>query len=132
MRILGCGDRHWTDYAAVCAVMDGIVEDLRLIDGVDPEIIEGEASGADTCVWNWAMERSYTVHRCQADWQKYGRAAGPIRNQFMLDLGPDVVVAFHRDLDGSRGTRDMVYRAMKANVDVFHWDGKQLVGLTLE
>lgn len=131
MKMLGCGDRHWTDYAAVCAVMTSIAQDLRLIDGLDPEVIEGEAPGADTCVWNWAMENSYTVYRCHADWRKYGKAAGPIRNQAMLEMKPDVVVAFHRDLDKSRGTRDMVYRAMKAGVDVFHWDGEQLVGLTM-
>ena len=55
------------------------------------------------------------VKEYPADWQKHGRAAGPIRNQQMLDEGkPDLVVAF----DGGRGTADMIARAEKAGVRV--------------
>jgi hypothetical protein len=54
-----------------------------------------------------------------AQWHKYGRAAGPIRNQQMLAEGkPDLVLAFHDDIDGSRGTKDMVNRARRAGVKV--------------
>ena len=48
-----------------------------------------------------------------ADWTKHGKAAGPIRNQKMLDECPDLVVAF----PGGKGTADMVRRAMKAGID---------------
>jgi hypothetical protein len=50
-----------------------------------------------------------------AQWKKHGRAAGPIRNQRMLDEGkPDLVVAF----PGGRGTADMIRRAERAGVPV--------------
>lgn len=50
-----------------------------------------------------------------ADWSKYGKAAGPMRNQKMLDeYKPDLVVA----LPGGRGTADMVSRARVAGVEV--------------
>jgi hypothetical protein len=50
-----------------------------------------------------------------AQWKKHGRAAGPIRNQRMLDKGkPDLVVAF----PGGRGTADMIRRAERAGVPV--------------
>ena len=48
----------------------------------------------------------------EADWKKYGKLAGPKRNQQMLDEGmPDLVVAFHADIKNSKGTFDMVNRA---------------------
>jgi hypothetical protein len=54
-----------------------------------------------------------------ANWKLFGLSAGPIRNQQMLDEGkPDFVIAFHDNLYASRGTQDMVTRAMKAGVPV--------------
>jgi hypothetical protein len=47
------------------------------------------------------------------------RVAGPIRNQQMLDEGhPDLVIAFHDNMSESRGTRDMVGRAIKGGFSV--------------
>lgn len=56
-----------------------------------------------------------------ADWQKYNKAAGPVRNGEMLKLHPDInlVLAFHDDIDSSRGTADMVARAQKADIEVW-------------
>jgi hypothetical protein len=50
----------------------------------------------------------------KADWHRHGRAAGPIRNQKMLDWGPDLVVAFA----GGTGTAGMVRLARAACVEV--------------
>ena len=63
------------------------------------------------------MKHGAWVHVIPADWKKHGRAAGPIRNQQMLDEGKaDVVVALW---DGkSRGTLDMIQRATEAGVPV--------------
>jgi hypothetical protein len=58
------------------------------------------------------------VESFPADWEQYGRAAGPIRNQQMLEAKPDRVFAFHEDLEHSKGTGDMVRRARKAGVPV--------------
>ena len=50
------------------------------------------------------------------------RAAGPIRNQRMLVEGkPDLVIAFHDDLESSRGTKDMIKRSLKAGIRVWHY-----------
>ena len=52
-----------------------------------------------------------------ADWNKYGKAAGVLRNQQMLDEGhPDLVVYFHKDIENSKGTKDMIIRAIDANI----------------
>ncbi len=52
-----------------------------------------------------------------AEWERFGKSAGPIRNQKMLDEGkPDLVIAFHEDLEKSRGTKDMISRAFRKGI----------------
>lgn len=79
------------------------------------EIISGMATGADTFAAEWARRFLFPLHEFPANWRKDGRAAGPIRNQRMIDEGkPDVVIAF----PGGRGTADMVSRAEKSGIKV--------------
>lgn len=71
-------------------------------------IVEGGATGADAAARRWAQNAGVPCSTMPADWKANGRAAGPIRNQKMLDLyEPDYVIAF----PGGRGTKDMVTRA---------------------
>jgi len=117
MRVLVCGDRNWTDREAVWRELS----DLRNEYWDDAlVVIEGGCTGADTFAreWCWAHR---TVGRMEftAEWNKYGRAAGPIRNQRMIDEGtPDLVLAFHADIGNSKGTWDLVKRANKAGIPV--------------
>lgn len=78
-------------------------------------IIEGGANGADKLGRIWAVFRNRGRVRFAAEWGRYGKAAGAIRNQQMLDEGrPDLVVAF----PGGRGTADMIRRARAAGLEV--------------
>ena len=116
MRLLICGDRKWA-----------IGSDIKkVIEGFKPSVvIEGEAKGADTLARLAAESLGIEVLRFPADWEKYGRAAGPIRNSQMLKEGnPDVVVGFHGNIVESKGTRDMLTRAKKAGKATFIFDGK--------
>ena len=88
-------------------------------------LIHGLADGADKlseCALRLMSphgedERDWKVLQYKANWKKYGRAAGPIRNQQMLDEGkPDLVLAFWKNK--SRGTEDMIRRARKVGVEV--------------
>lgn len=92
-------------------------------------VVEGGARGADRCAGRWAAaarSRGVGWLRIDADWRRYRRAAGPIRNGWMLayllqarDLGHAVgVLAFHDDLERSRGTANMVGIAEAAGVPV--------------
>ena len=111
MRVLICGDRNWSS-------MDSIVHQLSRVKKVTL-VIAGGAKGADTMGWLAAGRLGLKSKIFSANWEKYGKAAGPIRNQQMLDEGkPDLVLAFHPDLTKSKGTADMVRRAKKANVPV--------------
>lgn len=79
-------------------------------------IIHGACrSGADLWADEWAVVNWTQIEEYPADWAKYGRAAGPIRNRRMISEGkPDLVLAF----PGGRGTSDMVRRAELAGITV--------------
>lgn len=82
-------------------------------------LIEGGALGADRLARRWAYTvGGITVETFPADWGAHGKAAGPIRNQRMIDEGkPDVVLAF----PGGRGTADMIRRAEAAGIRVIRF-----------
>ena len=120
MRVLICGDRNWNDIDRVREV----VKEMHGKSFIDV-VIEGEAKGADILARVAAEGIGIKVEKYPADWQKYGRAAGPIRNSQMLKEGnPDVVVGFHWKVEESKCTRDMLTRAKKAGKPTFIFDGK--------
>ena len=111
MRVLVCGGRDYADHGTIWRTMDGIRERTSF-----STLIEGGATGADMWCRKWAKcQHGMEIETHLADWRKHGRAAGPLRNQRMLDEGrPDLVVAF----PGGRGTADMVCRARAAGIEV--------------
>jgi len=110
MKVLICGDRNWTDVHSIAQ------EIMKL--SISTVIIEGEAKGADTIAAVIGAYLGYEIERYPADWNKYQRAAGPIRNKQMLTEGkPDLVLAFHSDLEKSKGTKSMVMLAMTAGIE---------------
>lgn len=112
LRILICGDRNWTD--------GGLI--YQLLADVDAAcVIEGKCRGADQLACKAAEALNIPVQSFPADWGRYGGAAGPIRNQQMLDEGkPNIVWAFHDDLTRSAGTKNMIQLATKARVLIKH------------
>lgn len=108
-RVIICGGRDFSDQAVVFGTLER-VHASRVI----TEVIHGDASGADKISGDWAAMHGIKVTACAADWSKHGRAAGPIRNGFMLTLKPDGVIAF----PGGRGTADMCAQAEKAGIPV--------------
>lgn len=112
MRVLICGDRNWTD-------IETIADCIRVLP-LHSTVIHGAARGADSIAGALAgTAPTLDVESYPAKWDRYGRAAGPIRNQQMLDEGkPDLVLYFHDNLAQSKGTADMVRRAQKAGIPV--------------
>jgi hypothetical protein len=84
----------------------------------------GEKHGVDTCARKAARALGIACKPMPADWQRYGRAAGPIRNKEMLAfllhlrwIGWDVLtLAFHEHIEESKGTKNMLDQAGKAGV----------------
>lgn len=109
-RVLVCGGRDYADQSMLFGVLDMLSEE-RVINCV----IQGGASGADKLARMWAISRNHHFDTFDADWRSLGKAAGPIRNQRMIDEGkPTLVLAFA----GGRGTADMIGRARSAGIPV--------------
>lgn len=117
MRVLVCGSRTWRHPVPIQALLDG----LRQLYPSTLTVIEGCARGADEVACREEGNPANEHEHYRADWGQYGKAAGPIRNQTMLDKGkPNVVFAFvDKPLEESRGTHSMVSLARKADVPVY-------------
>jgi hypothetical protein len=108
MRLLICGSRHWTNQELISITIDKFKPDI---------IIEGEGRGADIIARKIGQAKHITIWQYPANWQLYGRSAGPIRNTQMLDEGkPDLIVAFHNDIKHSKGTADMIKQATERKI----------------
>lgn len=110
MKVIVCGGRNFDDRAMLFRVLDSLHEQHRFT-----LIIHGMARGADRLADNWAQYNQVRSYRFHAAWDREKRGAGPLRNARMLDKGqPELVIGF----PGGRGTRDMMRKALDANVKV--------------
>lgn len=108
IKVLVCGGRDYTNRENVFSLLnDFILPHIKI------HVIEGGAKGADRLAREWAIENGMSYTTYEADWKKHGKAAGPIRNQEMLDReSPDWVIAF----PGGKGTANMIKLAKKHGV----------------
>lgn len=114
MRVLVTGSREWTDSYRLTRAL----AEVHTRGDEDVTLVHGGAKGADFLAgeiarsWGWRVE----VH--PARWDEHGRGAGPIRNQEMVDAGADVCVAFFKEGEANRGTRDCATKAKVAGIPV--------------
>lgn len=117
-RILICGGRDFKEVDSLDAIMKSATPYF------DPEfcIIHGGGRGADMLAHYWAFFQGCPVIRMDANWDFYGRQAGPVRNKWMLDYSfPDMVIA----LPGGPGTRNMIALAKERNI--FVWEPLKII-----
>ena len=130
-RVLVCGGRKWGELLVARGAPPDQIEAARALQSSQKQavfddlsrimtkrvidiIIEGGAAGADACAKSWAFRHWVKSKTYKADWKR-GPAAGPMRNQRMIDDGkPDLVLAF----PGGKGTLDMITRARAAGIEV--------------
>lgn len=116
-RILVTGSRDWPDREAVSQALNNAAKQYGRI-----VVVHGAwPSGADLHARQWvtamrAIRSGHTEDPHPADWPRYGRPAGPIRNQKMVDLGAALCLAF--PYGKSDGTRDCMHRAKLAGIRV--------------
>lgn len=105
------GGRDFADYNRLAYVCDRIIR----MDKAPPVVLSGGCRGADQMGKIWAEKAAILCDVYHANWDKHGKAAGPIRNQKMVDAA-DALIAFW---DGeSRGTKDVIKRAAKARLNI--------------
>lgn len=114
MLVLCCGDRDWKDKRLPFDVLAGLKQEHSEL-----RVIEGGQRGADFLCFCAADLLRLPVRTEKAEWGKFGKAAGPIRNRRMLDMNPDLVIGFHDDIDSSKGTRDCLKEARKRGIEVW-------------
>ena len=82
-------------------------------------MIHGDCRGADKLGAFVAERLGLEVIPYPAEWHIYKRGAGPVRNQQMIDKGkPELVLAFHENINESVGTIDMIKKAKRAGLKV--------------
>jgi hypothetical protein len=117
-RVLVCGGRDFTNRDFVWNTLS----DLDATRGPFAVVIHGCATGVDSeaalvaeMLAEIKREPRTKALGFRADWQKYGKAAGPIRNCRMLVEGkPDFVIAF----PGGKGTANLVKKARSMRIEV--------------
>lgn len=109
-RPIVCGSRHAKKRDVVWDDLDRLRAEHSF-----SAIISGAYYGVDWMALTWAIDRGIPVIGVPAKWAELGKAAGPERNQRMIDdWQPDGCIAF----PGGAGTADMVRRAKAAGLPV--------------
>lgn len=109
-RILVTGSRNWPNRRLVNDVLTACLEAygaFTLVHGHCP-------TGADHFADEWGQahtHRGVVVERHPADWKHLGKAAGPIRNEEMVQTKPQLTLAFL--MPDSRGTKDCISRVTR-------------------
>lgn len=104
-------------------VLEAAIEEISGMRWMPNEVVSGgEPNGVDRLGELWARMLEIPVRRFPADWDRHGKAAGPLRNRDMAEY-----VALHDGRllaiwDGaSRGTKDMIDQARIRKVPTFIW-----------
>lgn len=116
---LFCGDRDYGDPYIVDVLLNGLAI-INRVHHERPIIVHGDAPGLDSIARDKAGTLNMSVHGYPAEWDVYGKEAGPLRNQKMLnEEDVNIVFAFHDNLKASRGTKDMINRALTAGIPTY-------------
>ena len=118
-KVIVAGGRDFADYAYLKEKLDEVFASLGDLDSHPIEIISGMAKGADTLGIRYAEEHKLTMVLSPANWKKYRRKAGILRNMNMLVTATHLVAFW----DGnSHGTKHMIEIAKAKGIPVWIFD----------
>jgi hypothetical protein len=98
VKIIIAGSRTIHDY-------DAVVQAMEDCEWIPTEIVSGGAFGVDALGEEWAQRHGVPVTRFNADWSKYKKAAGFLRNEEMADYSDALVAIWN---GRSKGTQHMI------------------------
>jgi hypothetical protein len=117
-RVVVCGSHTRGNEDFVYRTLDRIHAERKFTD-----LMQGGAEYVDRFAKIWcSFHPEIEPWQFNAEWSKFGRQGGPIRNKRMIDWRPDLVVAF----DGDAGTANMVRQARDAGIEVIEIKEDQL------
>ena len=124
LAIVVTGDRNWTDKDLVMDTLKQYTFDkyAKIV------LINGDCRGLDKIAGQVGKELGFEVIGIPAKWKLNGLMAGPIRNKEMIDRLVEykengyqtIVIAFHDNLESSKGTKDCVKHALNAEMHVLY------------
>ena len=115
-RYIVAGGVHFEDYETLKTTLDDLFKEIPKD---ELEVVSGHAKGADSLGERYAEEKGIRCTVFPADWKKYGRAAGPIRNKQMLEYATEQEAGLIAFWNGeSKGTKNMISIAEKAGIEV--------------
>jgi hypothetical protein len=107
VRVIVCGSRDWNDREAIAERIIALPVDA---------VVVHAARGADRIAEQEAQKAGLLVEAHPADWSRYGKSAGHVRNEEMAALGADLCLGFW---DGrSEGARSMLKKAEAHGIPV--------------
>lgn len=115
-RYIVAGGVRFEDYETLKTILDDLFIEIPKD---EIEIVSGHAKGADSLGERYAAENNLKCTIFPADWGKYSKAAGPIRNRQMLEYALEEeahLVAFWNG--ESKGTKNMIDIATKAGIEI--------------
>ncbi len=102
-RVIIAGCRQYENYEEAKTYIELCLSNIRKQHRII--ILSGGCKGADLLGERFALENGFDIERYPAEWEKYGKSAGPRRNQKMAQIC-DYVICFW---DGkSSGTQSML------------------------
>lgn len=119
IRVCIAGGRDFDDYQLARQILDKCFFSIS----VNVHIVSGGARGADSLGIRYAREHGLPLKIYRADWQKFGKRAGMLRNAEMAK-NSECLIAFW---DGQSHGTDMMVRTMaklKKNLVVFDYEGR--------
>lgn len=109
-RVVIAGCRDYTNYDEAKKYIEYCLCNIRKENEII--VVSGGASGADALGERYAKENGLKVEIFSADWDRYGKSAGPKRNEKMAQIG-DYIICFWDNK--SRGTESMIKCAKNHN-----------------
>lgn len=125
LNVIFCGDRN----SSVC-FEEPIIHEIKSLPKYSV-VYHGGCKGIDLYVDELVTRESFAKEACiksistPAEWDLYGKSAGPIRNKSLLGYEIDMVIAFHPDIEHSKGTKSMMMLAYKQGIQVYIHDLKR-------
>ena len=115
-RVIVAGSRGFFDYDLMSRELDKLFNESKEFAGNDVKIISGMADGADSLAIRYADERKLTKILFPANWKRFSRVAGFLRNEDMLSVATHLVVFW----DGkSSGTHHMIEIATAKRIPIW-------------